>query len=124
MLRYLLLGSAALTLLAGVEGFYIKHLWSVVAEKKAETRKALDALKLADTAIHDRDLKLQANADHEAKDASELANLWKGQTRAAFDAGYASHRCPGEPTGLRAPDLRSLWSAGAFKAAPDLPGKP
>lgn len=102
---------------------YIGHLQHTVQAKTAALREASQALKVASAQIADRDETIRSNAEGERQDASQTASFWKGQARAAFNAGVASHRCPGEPPSVQH-DLRSLWEAGRFTAAPGVPGKP
>ena len=119
--RLILAGIIAAAVLG--QGLYIKHLWGVIDGKNHDLDKAASALKVAAAQLKDRDAIIKDNAEGERRDATQTATFWKGQCRAAFDAGVASHRCPGEPVGVR--DLRSVWESGAFKAAaPDVPGKP
>lgn len=123
-------GVGLLALAIGGGILYVRNLQIDDANKTVALRVAAEALRKGAAEIHDRDLKLSLNAEHEATDATHTATFWKGQARAAFDAGFASRRCDvPEPTGMQH-DLRALWAAGAFhsgdtgQAAADLPGKP
>lgn len=119
----LALSGLALVVIVGLY-FYVGHLRTTIAHKTQALAKAASALQAASKAISERDAKILANAAHEAADATDTATFWKGQSRATFDAGFAAHRCPGEPVGLR-PDLRTVWQAGAFTPSTGpVPGKP
>lgn len=122
-LRSTLLAGGAALLIATGSGLYVKHLWHVIDGKNIALHEASKALQVASAQIADRDETIRSNAEGERQDASQTASFWKGQARAAFDAGVASHRCPGEPPSVQH-DLRATWEAGAFKAAPDVPRKP
>lgn len=92
------------------------------AAKSKALRKASDALADAAKAIDARDTAISENAAREALDATDTASFWKGQARAAFQAGYASRRCDGASTD-RVHDLRELWQDGAYPGSSDVPGK-
>ena len=121
---YLIGGVAALALFAGVQTWRLDRVKTESAAKSAELVKAAGALRTAAEAIRGRDALLIENGAHEASDAGEMAQLMRGSTRDAFQAGRASVRCDGsQPVGVR--DLRSLQAAGQFKPSPrSLPGKP
>lgn len=96
-----------------------------IAALTADLDKARRDVKDRDKAIADRDADLRENGETAAKEAERLALSCRLTCKGAFDAGYSARRCPagGAPdNGVR--DLRSLQANGAFKAAPDLPGKP
>jgi len=124
-----LIGGVSLVI-AGAIGFgaiqtaRLNHAKADLADTRAELVKAAGALHTAAEAIRGRDKQLKDNGAHETSDAGEMAQLMKGSTRGAFEAGRASVRCDGsQPSGVR--DLRALQSAGAFHASPrSMPGKP
>jgi hypothetical protein len=124
-----LIGGVSLVI-AGAIGFgaiqtaRLNHAKADLADTRAELVKAAGALRTASEAIRGRDALLIENGAHEASDAGEMAQLMRGSTRDAFQAGRASVRCDGsQPVGVR--DLRALQSAGAFHTPPrSLPGKP
>lgn len=106
-----------------VAGAFIKHQSGKIETQRDALKEAAQALHKAADAIRDRDDALSLNAAREASDATETATFYRGAARDAFKAGLASRpRCPGEPAGVR-DDLRSLQSAGAFRAS-DVPGEP
>lgn len=95
------------------------------ARKSAALLEAAGALRTAGAAIRARDSIITENAAQEAQDAGQAASFWKGQARAAFDAGYAARRCDAAAPAGGVRDLRTLWEAGRFTAGPgDLPGQP
>lgn len=124
-----LIGGVSLVI-AGAIGFgaiqtaRLNHAKADLADTRAELTKAAGALRTAAEAIRGRDALLVKSGAHEASDAGEMAQLMKGSTRGAFEAGRASVRCDGsQPVGVR--DLRQIQAAGAFKPSPrSLPSKP
>jgi hypothetical protein len=93
--------------------------------KSTALLEAARALRAAGDAIRDRDRIITENAAQETQDAGRVASFWKGQARAAFDAGYAARRCDAAAPAGGVRDLRTLWEAGRFTAGPgDLPGEP
>lgn len=87
----------------------------VIAAKNDALRASADALRRAAYDLRVRDQRIVDLAERESGDAADASAFWKGQCRHAFDAGYAARRCDGaDPDGVR--DLRSLQSAGAFRA--------
>lgn len=103
---------------------YVRGLQTKVETQREALKAAAGALRTASAAIASRDIAIHANAAQEASDASELASVYKGAARDAFKAGLsACPRRPGEPVGVR-DDLRSLWSAGAYRGSVDVSGKP
>lgn len=124
-----LIGGVSLVL-AGAIGFGViqtKRLDAAhvtISDKSAALLEAAGRLRTASAEIRARDKQLKDNGAHEASDAGEMAQLLRGSTRGAFEAGRASVRCDGsQPVGVR--DLRALQAAGQFTAsARSLPGKP
>lgn len=93
-----------------------------ITDITANLKVMQEAVQARDKAIAERDATLAANAAQEAADASQITTFWKGQSRAAFQAGRAS--CPGSPAG-GVSDLRSLQESGRFvPGSAGLPGKP
>lgn len=107
----------------GLQTWRLDRAHKNIAAKNLALERASDELLRAAGAIRARDLAIVLNADGEAMDARQTATFWKGQCRAAFDAGYASRRCAaGEPDGVR--DLRTLQSAGAYAGSAIVPVQP
>lgn len=94
------------------------------ARKGAALVRAAGALRTAQRAIAKRDQAITDNAEGEAIDAGATANFWKGQCRAAFDAGYAARRCAAADASGDVRELRDVWGRGAWRAADRLPGEP
>lgn len=122
VVRALLIAGACSLALNVAGGLYVKHLRGALTDTRAELTDAKAKLKTANQSIKARDDAILAGAERERVAANSSANFWKGQTRAAFDAGYAAKRCAGEPVGVR-PDLRTVWEAGRFTAGA-MPVKP
>ena len=119
------LGGAALAVAAVVAGYHFMPLVGPQARLDRAAAKieakdealagAATALRVAAAEIRGRDELINTQADQARDDAGDASAFWKGQCRHAFDAGYAT--CPrgdADPGGVR--DLRSIQSAGAFKA--------
>ena len=100
------------------------HAEAESARKSKALLAASDALKTAAKVIRDRGAAITENAAQESQDATSTASFWKGQCRAAFDAGYASRRCDGPAPAGGVPDLREAWGAGRFQSPVRVPGKP
>ncbi|PHY13391.1 hypothetical protein CSW58_06070 [Caulobacter sp. B11] len=129
-------GAFGLALGLMVMAGYERAPWGLAARldrsDSARTRAALaltragGALTLAADQIRARDKAMKSNGRGEALDAAATAQFWKGQCRAAYDAGYASRSCSGPAADDRVRDLQGLWSAGAYtgRRAAGLPGQP
>jgi hypothetical protein len=85
-----------------------------------ELKGAQNVVEAYKATITARDAKARADAALAVSEAGELAALYKSTCKGAFNAGYASRRCPdgSVPDGL--PDLRATQSAGRFAGSDDL----
>lgn len=96
----------------------LERVQAKIDAKDEALKTASLALRKAAYDLRVRDQKIKDQADREAADAADATAFWRGQCRHAFDAGYAARRCDGEPDPVGVRDLRTLQSAGAFRAAP------
>lgn len=106
----------------GLQTWRLDRAHQALRVSASALQRASGALEGAAEAIRTRDAAIAANAALEATDAGQAAAFWKGQCRAAFDAGYASRRCAdGVSDGVR--DLRTLVAPGAYAGSSGLPGQ-
>lgn len=115
----------------------ISALTDTLAKRDKTIADQVQQLQAADLSLQLRDEALKLNGQGAADEAAQASTFWRGQCRAAFEAGYASRKCtaggagdPGAgpgPGGVRR-DLRSLWADGAYghgeTGADRLPAQP
>ena len=127
--RLYMLGGVVAVILAlvaavGVQSFRLSHAKADLVTTRAALKTTQDGLKAAAATIAARDAKARADAATASAEAVEMASMFKSTCKGAFNAGYASRRCPdgSVPDGL--PDLRATQSAGRFVPTDDLSPKP
>jgi hypothetical protein len=121
---YLMAGVAAvfvaLVAAVGVQSARLSHAKTDLLAARSELKGAQNVVEAYKATIAARDAKARADAALAVSEAGELAALYKSTCKGAFNAGYASRRCPdgSVPDGL--PDLRATQSAGRFAGSDDL----
>jgi len=127
--RLYLAGGIAAVILALIAAVVVQsgrlsHAKADLITSRAALKQAGDDLEAARGQIRARDAKARADAALAASEAGEMAALFKSTCKGAFNAGFASRRCPdgSAPDGL--PDLRAAQSSGRFVPTSDLPAKP
>jgi len=121
---YLMAGVAAvfvaLVAAVGVQSARLSHAKTDLLAARSELKGAQNVVEAYKATIAARDAKARADAALAVSEAGELAALYKSTCKGAFNAGYASRRCPdgSVPDGL--PDLRTTQSAGRFAGSDDL----
>jgi hypothetical protein len=121
---YLMAGVAAvfvaLVAAVGVQSARLSHAKADLMAARDELKGAQNVVEAYKATIAARDAKARADAALAVSEAGELAALYKSTCKGAFNAGYASRRCPdgSVPDGL--PDLRATQSAGRFAGSDDL----
>jgi hypothetical protein len=121
---YLMAGVAAvfvaLVAAVGVQSARLSHAKADLMAARDELKGAQNVVEAYKATITARDAKARADAALAVSEAGELAALYKSTCKGAFNAGYASRRCPdgSVPDGL--PDLHATQSAGRFAGSDDL----
>ena len=121
---YLMAGVAAvfvaLVAAVGVQSARLSHAKADLMAARDELKGAQNVVEAYKATIAARDAKARADAALAVSEAGEMAALYKSTCKGAFNAGYASRRCPdgSVPDGL--PDLRATQSAGRFAGSDDL----
>lgn len=127
--RLYLVGGVAAVILALIAAVAIQS--ARLSHAKADLKTTRQALQTAETGlatakatIDARDVKARADAALAATEADQMVALFKSTCKGAFNAGFASRRCPdgSAPDGL--PDLRAAQSSGRFVPSSDLPTQP
>jgi hypothetical protein len=110
----------ALVAAVGVQSARLSHAKADLMAARDELKGAQNVVEAYKATITARDAKARADAALAVSEAGELAALYKSTCKGAFNAGYASRRCPdgSVPDGL--PDLRATQSAGRFAGSDDL----
>jgi len=121
---YLMAGVAAvfvaLVAAVGVQSARLSHAKADLMAARDELKGAQNVVEAYKATIAARDATARADAALAVSEAGEMAALYKSTCKGAFNAGYASRRCPdgSVPDGL--PDLRATQSAGRFAGSDDL----
>jgi hypothetical protein len=110
----------ALVAAVGVQSARLSHAKADLMAARDELKGAQNVVEAYKATIAARDAKARADAALAVSEAGEMAALYKSTCKGAFNAGYASRRCPdgSVPDGL--PDLRATQSAGRFAGSDDL----
>lgn len=127
--RLYMLGGVIAVLLAlvaavGVQSFRLSHAKADLQVVRDDLQTAQGVIEAHKATITARDAKARADAATASAEAVEMASMFKSTCKGAFNAGYASRRCPdgSVPDGL--PDLRATQSSGRFLPTDDLSSKP
>ena len=127
--RLYMLGGVVAVILAlvaavGVQSFRLSHAKADLVTVRGDLKTAQDGLKAAAATIAARDVQARADAATASSEAVEMAAMFKSTCKGAFNAGYASRRCPDGSPPDSLPDLRATQSAGRFVPTDDLSPKP
>lgn len=127
--RLYMLGGVVAVILAlvaavGVQSVRLSHAKADLQAVRDDLERAQGVIEVHKATIAARDAKARADAATASSEAVEMASMLKSTCKGAFNAGYASRRCPDGSPPDSLPDLRATQSAGRFVPSDDVSSKP